>query len=361
MLDLALMGSAFLMGVAGSVHCVAMCAAPCAAVTGGRGAPAVAFQTGRLLSYALAGAVAASSIGLLWQWEQVAAWLRPLWLALHLAVLALGLWLVWRGEQPLWMQRRWGGWTSSAAAQRCAPVVATPRSNGGAGNGAKNGAGKGASKGMIPGAAEVSRSGADRAGGRWVVPILPVLATAGPVGTAAGVSLASPMSTASLSTSACTASTASTVSTACTAATASSVGPPAQRSAGAWRPALAGLAWVAWPCGLLQSAFLVAALATSPVTGGLVMAAFALGSSPGLWAGPWLLRRLTVWRTAQKTRPPSGDLSKDSGASDMSGDSGDSGAAGLRWATRLSGLFLTAAALWALGHGLWMQIRAYCG
>ena len=106
MLELALMGSAFLMGIAGSVHCVSMCAAPCAAVTGGHGSAAALFHGGRLISYSLAGAVAASSIGLLWQWEQAAAWLKPVWLALHLAVLALGLWLLWRGEQPRWMQQR---------------------------------------------------------------------------------------------------------------------------------------------------------------------------------------------------------------------------------------------------------------
>lgn len=297
MLDLALMGSAFLMGMAGSVHCVSMCAAPCAAVTGGRGTSSAAFHAGRVTSYSLAGAVAASSIGLLWQWEQAASWLRPLWLGLHLAVLALGLWLLWRGEQPLWMQRRWGRAPSGAAA-----------------------------------------------------------------GSATG------------------------------------------------RSTLAGLAWVAWPCGLLQSALLVAALATGPVTGALVMAAFALGSSPGLWAGPWLLRRLAQTRarpakvsviqwwgrapgpaagpalasvagslatSLAATGPampapnagspshagpePGSSLSRDTDADLHRATSPDTGAAGLRWATRLSGLLLSAAALWALGHGLWVQIRAYCG
>lgn len=289
MLDVALMGSAFLMGVAGSVHCVSMCAAPCAALTGGQRTPSAAFHAGRLASYSLAGAVAASSIGLLWQWEQAASWLRPLWLGLHLAVLALGLWLLWRGEQPLWMQRRWGRAPSGGSARS-----ATGRSS------------------------------------------------------------------------------------------------------------LAGLAWVAWPCGLLQSALLVAALATGPVTGALVMAAFAVGSSPGLWAGPWLLRRLAQARArpaevsviqwwgrapglaagpalasvaatghfmpASPAGSPShaGPETAPNPGLDRDPDLGratspDTGAAGLRWATRLSGLLLSAAALWALGHGLWVQIRAYCG
>lgn len=244
MLELALMGSAFLMGMAGSVHCVSMCAAPCAAVTGGQGGSAALFHGGRLISYSVAGAVAASSIGLLWQWEQAAAWLKPVWLGLHLAVLALGLWLLWRGEQPRWMQQRLSR----------TPSVLQP----------------------------------DGSGRRSV----------------------------------------------------------------AGRSAAAGLAWVAWPCGLLQSALMVATLATGPVTGAMVMAAFAIGSSPGLWAAPWLLRRLAQMRPA----PAGLSVVHFHGRTPP-----DAGAEGLRWATRLSGLLLSAAALWALGHGLWIQIRAYCG
>ena len=41
--------------------------------------------------------------------------------------------------------------------------------------------------------------------------------------------------------------------------------------------ALAGLAWVAWPCGLLQSALLLSALASGPAIG--------LGDLPGAVAG----------------------------------------------------------------------------
>jgi hypothetical protein len=58
-------------------------------------------------------------------------------------------------------------------------------------------------------------------------------------------------------------------------------------------PARAGLAGVCWaivPCGLLQSALLVAALASGPAPGAAVMAAFALASTAGLWLaqGFWL-------------------------------------------------------------------------
>ena len=44
------------------------------------------------------------------------------------------------------------------------------------------------------------------------------------------------------------------------------------------------------PCGLLQSALLVAALASGPLPGAAVMASFALASTLGLWLaqGLWL-------------------------------------------------------------------------
>jgi sulfite exporter TauE/SafE len=52
------------------------------------------------------------------------------------------------------------------------------------------------------------------------------------------------------------------------------------RPAGA---ALGGACWVAIPCGLLQSALLVAALASTPAAGAAAMAAFAAGSTSVLW------------------------------------------------------------------------------
>jgi uncharacterized protein len=50
----------------------------------------------------------------------------------------------------------------------------------------------------------------------------------------------------------------------------------------AQRPALIGLLWAAWPCALLHSALLLAALAPTALGGAAVMAAFALASTPGL-------------------------------------------------------------------------------
>jgi hypothetical protein len=47
--------------------------------------------------------------------------------------------------------------------------------------------------------------------------------------------------------------------------------------------ALGGACWVAIPCGLLQSAILVAALASTPAAGAATMVAFAAGSTSVLW------------------------------------------------------------------------------
>jgi hypothetical protein len=93
--------------------------------------------------------------------------------------------------------------------------------------------------------------------------------------------------------------------------------------------AVGGL-WVAVPCGLLQSALLVAALASTPASGAAVMAAFALASSLGL------LLAAAAW---QRTVATPGAL---------------------RWAVRLAGVMLAASSGWALGHGLWQQVAAYC-
>jgi len=59
------------------------------------------------------------------------------------------------------------------------------------------------------------------------------------------------------------------------------------------RAGLAGACWAAVPCGLLQSALLVAALASGPLPGAAVMATFGVASTAGLWLaqGVWLRLR----------------------------------------------------------------------
>lgn len=65
------------------------------------------------------------------------------------------------------------------------------------------------------------------------------------------------------------------------------------------RAGLLGACWTAMPCGLLQSALLVAALAAGPLPGAAVMAAFGVASTLGLWLaqGLWSgLRRVDEGR-----------------------------------------------------------------
>jgi sulfite exporter TauE/SafE len=230
--NFALLLSALLMGLAGSVHCVAMCSGPSAAAVAacGSGRPAGAwagFHLGRLLGYTVAGAVVASSVSAL-AW--LGAWtpaLRPLWTLAHLAALALGLWLLWQGRQPEWLE--------SLGRQ-------TPRASG---------------------------------QGGW------------------------------------------------------------QRMNGPTRATAVGAVWWAWPCGLLQSALMVAALANGPWGGAAVMAVFALASSIALGLAPALWLRL-------------GGRGRQLDARIVS------------LAVRVSGAALAGASAWALGHGLWVKLIDYC-
>jgi len=247
-MDQALFFSAVLMGLAGTPHCLAMCGAACtAAAGGGRPRNLLPFHLGRLAAYAAAGAVAAASVGSLAAMGQAVAALRPLWTLVHIAALALGLYLLWQGRQPGWMERL----------------------------------------GRTRGPATVNHRG----GERWQVVAAPA------------------------------------------------------RSAGL------GLAWVAWPCGLLQSALLVAALANTPTSGALVMAGFAGASAAGLLLGPALWWRLTGGRAgAGAGSGASASTSADTGS--ITG----SASTAVRWA----GAALAAASAWALGHGLWMRFAAWC-
>jgi sulfite exporter TauE/SafE len=106
-----------------------------------------------------------------------------------------------------------------------------------------------------------------------------------------------------------------------------------QRVNGPLRAAVGGGLWVAWPCGLLQSALVVAGLAGNAWSGATAMAAFAIASSGGLVLAPWLWQRYL-------SGPRAGHFE--------------------RWVVRLSGLMLIAASGWTLGHGIWHQVAAFC-
>ena len=200
-MDAALAASALLMGLAGGPHCAAMCGAACGAIAGAprrsvaplaplQSGALVALHGGRLVGYAAGGAIAAAGVASLGSFATAAPLMRPLWSIVHVAAVALGVWLLWTARAPAWLSR--------ATPPRFALADAQPLR---------------------------------------FVRTLP-------------------------------------------------------RSAGA---ALAGTCWVAIPCGLLQSALLVAALASTPAAGAATMAAFAAGSTlvlvvaQGAWSG---LRRL---------------------------------------------------------------------
>lgn len=124
--------TALFMGLAGGPHCIAMCGSACAGIgqaAGERQTSALwTFQLGRIIGYALLGALAAASIqGLGWLTVQSAA-LRPVWTLFHVAALVLGLLLLWQARQPVWLESvgrtLWAGARALAAGWgRGAPLV----------------------------------------------------------------------------------------------------------------------------------------------------------------------------------------------------------------------------------------------
>lgn len=100
--------TALLMGLVGGPHCIAMCGAACAGLGQAAGprknTAIVRFQAGRVVGYAAMGALAAASMqGLGWMTVQSAA-LRPVWSMLHVAAMLLGLVLLVRAQQPVWLE-----------------------------------------------------------------------------------------------------------------------------------------------------------------------------------------------------------------------------------------------------------------
>jgi len=101
--------TALLMGLAGGPHCVAMCGAACAGLgqaAGTRKNEALwGFQFGRAMGYSGLGAVAGMSMqGFGWLSVHTAA-LRPVWTLFHVALFAFGLLLMWKAQQPIWLEQ----------------------------------------------------------------------------------------------------------------------------------------------------------------------------------------------------------------------------------------------------------------
>lgn len=128
-MNVSLVSAAAAIGLAGGVHCVAMCASP-AALAAPRGAT-LPFQLGRVLGYSLMGVVAALGAAAFSEVATQANWVRPFWLMTHVAIMLLGGWMLLTGQHPAWLQQallnlarslgqrvqRWSGlgWVASPA------------------------------------------------------------------------------------------------------------------------------------------------------------------------------------------------------------------------------------------------------
>lgn len=103
---------------------------------------------------------------------------------------------------------------------------------------------------------------------------------------------------------------------------------------GSLRAGAAGALWAAWPCGLLQSALLMASLTGGAAAGAGAMAAFAVASSGGLLLAPW------IWRWLASTGQARGFE---------------------KALVRGAGAMLAVGSTFALGMGVWHQVAAFCG
>lgn len=127
-----------------------------------------------------------------------------------------------------------------------------------------------------------------------------------------------------------------------------------QRLRGPVRSAGLGLAWIALPCGMLQSALLLAALASGPAEGAAVMAAFWLGAGPVLWLAPALWLRLAGSGTAAAGGAPGSAGGRAGGAR------GGAAALARGWPVRLAGATVVASSAWVLAGGLISRAAAWC-
>lgn len=104
--------TAFVMGLAGGPHCIAMCGAACGAMQTSSSIKSIpirvirtvpwSFYLGRMLGYGVLGALAAQSLrGLAWLSSQSRVF-EPLWTFSHTLILAWGCLLLLTGKQPRW-------------------------------------------------------------------------------------------------------------------------------------------------------------------------------------------------------------------------------------------------------------------
>ncbi|MFM2398147.1 MAG: hypothetical protein RL341_304 [Pseudomonadota bacterium] len=137
-LFLTLVATGFLMGVAGSPHCVAMCAGPATwALGGGREPlawkPWLLFNVGRALGYALLGVLMATMFAVLREAVVLMRVAQPFWVMLHVAIFVLALHLAIAGQQPRFIGQ-WAHAAVSRANRTGSPttggqIIRTPKSH----------------------------------------------------------------------------------------------------------------------------------------------------------------------------------------------------------------------------------------
>lgn len=100
-----LVSAAFLMGLVGGPHCLAMCGSACVGLGQFGGKRLMSFQVGRMLGYALLGAVAGAFVQTVaWASETILV-LKPAWMLMQAVVMAWGLVLLMFARQPVWVQQ----------------------------------------------------------------------------------------------------------------------------------------------------------------------------------------------------------------------------------------------------------------
>jgi uncharacterized protein len=104
--------SALLLGLAGGLHCMAMCGGVCTALSQGSrhqtraiDSTILGLHAGRVLAYCGLGALVGTLVqSMAWMSEHM-AWLKPLWVVLHSGILVWGLMLLLLARQPQWVAR----------------------------------------------------------------------------------------------------------------------------------------------------------------------------------------------------------------------------------------------------------------
>ena len=83
--------SIFFMGLMGGPHCIAMCGAPCTAISSQGFRQGLQFHLGRILGYGVLGGVAAYSVNSLAWFSNQSISLHPIWTFFHGFIFLWGL------------------------------------------------------------------------------------------------------------------------------------------------------------------------------------------------------------------------------------------------------------------------------